>query len=264
MGSKVSPCYYAIREVSEMTGVKPVTLRAWQRRYNLVQPERTPKGHRLYTDDHIALIKEIQHWLSRGVAIGKVKPLLGTQEFNQQPVTRLDEVQDMVHALTQLKSQKAHAILSTVCKEYPLEIVKNQFFEPLVAAINALKFNVKSMASSCLVTLVAQQFSWMIDANNKAGAKRQCVLVSLESMDNLNAWLKALSLSESGAVVTALFGCQDFSKLLDIDGLSAVSVFSEHQLTSKQLDVIAQLKQQGIELEVNEVITSLHFDERDE
>ncbi|MCG6506952.1 MerR family transcriptional regulator, partial [Vibrio parahaemolyticus] len=41
---------YAIREVSEITGVKPVTLRAWQRRYNLVQPQRTAKGHRLYTD----------------------------------------------------------------------------------------------------------------------------------------------------------------------------------------------------------------------
>ncbi|HAS6149831.1 TPA: MerR family transcriptional regulator, partial [Vibrio vulnificus] len=27
--------WYAIREVSELTGVKPVTLRAWQRRYNL-------------------------------------------------------------------------------------------------------------------------------------------------------------------------------------------------------------------------------------
>ena len=51
---------YAIREVSELTGVKPVTLRAWQRRYNLVQPQRTEKGHRLYTDQDIALIKLIQ------------------------------------------------------------------------------------------------------------------------------------------------------------------------------------------------------------
>lgn len=260
MDSKVSPCYYAIREVSEMTGVKPVTLRAWQRRYNLVQPERTPKGHRLYTEEHIVLIKEIQHWLSRGVAIGKVKPLLGTQEVNPQQVMRLDEVQEMVQALTQLKSQKAQAILSTVCKEYPLDIVKDQFFEPLLAAINALKVNVKSIASSCLVTLVSQQFAWMIDANNKAASKGHCMLVSLEPMESLRTWLKALELSESGVVVTTLFGCQDFSKLLDIDELSRVSIFSEHQLTSKQLDTIAQLKQRGVALEVSEVITTLHFD----
>ncbi|MCA1898692.1 MerR family DNA-binding transcriptional regulator, partial [Shewanella putrefaciens] len=38
-----------IGEVSSITGVNAVTLRAWQRRFGLVIPERTPKGHRLYT-----------------------------------------------------------------------------------------------------------------------------------------------------------------------------------------------------------------------
>ncbi len=67
---------YAIREVSEITGVKPVTLRAWQRRYNLVQPQRTAKGHRLYTDADIQTIRQIQSWLLKGVSIGKVSQLL--------------------------------------------------------------------------------------------------------------------------------------------------------------------------------------------
>ena len=49
---------YTIREVSELTGVKPVTLRAWQRRYNLVQPQRTEKGHRLYLSSDIATIRQ--------------------------------------------------------------------------------------------------------------------------------------------------------------------------------------------------------------
>ena len=45
--------WYAIREVAELTGVKPVTLRAWQRRYNLIKPQRTDKGHRLYSEQDI-------------------------------------------------------------------------------------------------------------------------------------------------------------------------------------------------------------------
>ena len=40
---------YPIRTVSTLTGVHPVTLRAWERRYGLIRPHRTPKGHRLYT-----------------------------------------------------------------------------------------------------------------------------------------------------------------------------------------------------------------------
>lgn len=40
---------FPIREVSRLTGVNPVTLRAWERRYGLIQPARTESGHRLYS-----------------------------------------------------------------------------------------------------------------------------------------------------------------------------------------------------------------------
>ncbi|MEF1221038.1 MerR family transcriptional regulator, partial [Photobacterium damselae] len=59
---------YAIGEVSEITGVNSVTLRAWQRRYGLIVPQRTPKGHRLYTHDDIVKIRQIVSWLKKGVS----------------------------------------------------------------------------------------------------------------------------------------------------------------------------------------------------
>ena len=42
-----------IREVARQTGVNAVTLRAWERRYGLIVPQRTPKGHRLYSAEHV-------------------------------------------------------------------------------------------------------------------------------------------------------------------------------------------------------------------
>ncbi|VXB57282.1 Helix-turn-helix-type transcriptional regulator [Pseudomonas sp. 8AS] len=68
--------YLPIREVTRSTGVNPVTLRAWERRYGLVVPYRTPKGHRLYSPEHVARIQAILTWLGRGVAVGQVKELL--------------------------------------------------------------------------------------------------------------------------------------------------------------------------------------------
>ena len=44
---------FSIGEVARQTGVNPVTLRAWQRRYGLVVPQRTAKGHRLYTEQDV-------------------------------------------------------------------------------------------------------------------------------------------------------------------------------------------------------------------
>ena len=47
---------HPIREVSRLTGVNAVTLRAWQRRYGLVQPAPYREGHRLYSEQDIRQI----------------------------------------------------------------------------------------------------------------------------------------------------------------------------------------------------------------
>ena len=68
--------YLPIREVSRSTGINAVTLRAWERRYGLIVPYRTPKGHRLYSPANLVRINAILAWLARGVAVGQVKALL--------------------------------------------------------------------------------------------------------------------------------------------------------------------------------------------
>lgn len=65
-----------IREVARLTGVNPVTLRAWERRYGLIVPQRTGKGHRLYDAGHVRRVQAILTWLNRGVAVSQVKTLL--------------------------------------------------------------------------------------------------------------------------------------------------------------------------------------------
>ena len=67
---------FPIREVVRLTGVNPVTLRAWERRYGLIQPVRTEGGHRLYSQADIEAIRSIVDWTERGVAVSKVGSLL--------------------------------------------------------------------------------------------------------------------------------------------------------------------------------------------
>lgn len=54
-----------IREVARLTGVNPVTLRAWERRYGLVVPQRTGKGHRLYSEDQVLPLRLSQDRMVR-------------------------------------------------------------------------------------------------------------------------------------------------------------------------------------------------------
>lgn len=67
---------FPIREVSRLTGVNAVTLRAWERRHGLIQPTRTDSGHRLYSQADIDDIRRILGWLERGVAVSKVASIL--------------------------------------------------------------------------------------------------------------------------------------------------------------------------------------------
>lgn len=86
---------FPIRELSARTQVNTVTLRAWERRYGLLKPQRTAKGHRLYSEDDVATIERILALVARGVPLGKVKPLL--QE--EAPALPQDDAQQSWQAL---------------------------------------------------------------------------------------------------------------------------------------------------------------------
>lgn len=129
---------YPIREVSRLTGVNAVTLRAWQRRYGLVQPARTEKGHRLYSEQDIRQIGEILSWLERGVSIGQVKGLLS--EPQAQPVSDhwQQTLEQFSQALLAFNQRKAEAELNDLLASYPFELVRSRVLQPLVERLLGL------------------------------------------------------------------------------------------------------------------------------
>ena len=78
---------FPIREVARLTGVNPVTLRAWERRYGLIQPVRTESGHRLYSSTDIDTVHRILDWIERGVAVSKVGKILARDPLPGEPAT---------------------------------------------------------------------------------------------------------------------------------------------------------------------------------
>ncbi|QXN23947.1 MerR family transcriptional regulator [Shewanella putrefaciens] len=135
-----------IGEVSLLTGVNAVTLRAWQRRFGLVIPARTPKGHRLYTPENIQQIHEINAWLAKGVAISKVKPLLMSSalatEADSTPLQEgdlwLEQITALNSALFELDQPKLHQILDEALGLYPFQLVKQKLLLAWMAQLPAL------------------------------------------------------------------------------------------------------------------------------
>ena len=61
---------YSIGAVAEMLGVPAATLRTWQERYGVVQPERSPAGHRLYSRDQLEQLRFLADQIAAGLSPG--------------------------------------------------------------------------------------------------------------------------------------------------------------------------------------------------
>ena len=57
---------YTIKRAAELTGVPAATLRAWERRYDVVEPQRTDAGYRLYDDETLARLRTMAELVADG------------------------------------------------------------------------------------------------------------------------------------------------------------------------------------------------------
>ncbi|MCE0965589.1 MerR family transcriptional regulator [Pseudomonas sp. NMI4491_12] len=79
MTDATPPDLLPMRDVVSLTGINPVTLRAWERRHGLIRPQRTEGGHRLYTARDVQRIRDILRWTANGLSVSKVGDLLAAQ-----------------------------------------------------------------------------------------------------------------------------------------------------------------------------------------
>ncbi|HCE7029605.1 TPA: MerR family transcriptional regulator [Pseudomonas aeruginosa] len=124
-----------IREVTRLTGVHPVTLRAWERRYGLVVPQRTGKGHRLYSEEQVERIRRILVWLERGVAISQVRALLERPEETpaadvEPPWERLHE--QLLDAIAALAERRLDDLFNQAASLYPVATLCERLLQPLL------------------------------------------------------------------------------------------------------------------------------------
>ncbi len=132
---------FPIREVARLTGVNPVTLRAWERRYGLIQPTRTNSGHRLYSMADIERVRSILGWIGRGVAVSKVGKILAkTLAAQALSSTIPDELvqADYAQWQTQIKAALSRfddvelgRIYGQVFSTYSLTVVFQDIWMPL-------------------------------------------------------------------------------------------------------------------------------------
>jgi MerR family transcriptional regulator, light-induced transcriptional regulator len=128
-----------IRTVASLTGVLPVTLRAWERRYGLIRPHRTASGHRFYTRAHVDLIHRVLTLTTKGVPISEVRRSLGAEAEAPAPARDAGPwpryVERMLRAVRQYDDAALDDIYDDALSLYPIERVTRSLLMPLLAEL---------------------------------------------------------------------------------------------------------------------------------
>jgi DNA-binding transcriptional MerR regulator len=92
MQKDIKKLYYAIGEVSELTGLEPHVLRYWESEFAVLKPKKNRAGRRIYTEDDIAVLQRIQHLLrEEKYTIEGARQALELEQAEPEAATQLRE-----------------------------------------------------------------------------------------------------------------------------------------------------------------------------
>lgn len=192
---------YTIGEVALLCDINPVTLRAWQRRYGLLKPQRTDGGHRLFNDADIDRIREIKSWIDNGVQVGKVKSLLSHDDPDTQHLWR-EQQETLLRLLQAGNLQRLRAWI----KEQGA-IIRRKRLSPIFSfrSVDACSASSQpcrrcsSMLDGVLINYIAV---CLASAKNKAG--KDALVVGWNVHDTTRLWLEAWIATQKGWRVDVL------------------------------------------------------------
>ena len=156
-----------IRTVASLTGVNAITLRAWERRYGLIRPQRTPKGHRLYTRQHVDLIQRVLAMVERGVPIGRVREAL--EAAGPEPTEApgkgpwRDYLERMADAIARFDEAALDEVYDEALSLHPIERVSRLLLVPLLVSLG-LRW--KKVSGG-----IAEEHFFAVCLRNKLGAR---------------------------------------------------------------------------------------------
>jgi DNA-binding transcriptional MerR regulator len=97
---------YSIYAAARLTGLKPGTLRAWERRYRVPSPGRSPSGHRLYAEYDLRTVRWLATQKASGMTIGRAADFLRhLQSLGQDPISRTSPSQGPPNDIRTIKGE---------------------------------------------------------------------------------------------------------------------------------------------------------------
>jgi DNA-binding transcriptional MerR regulator len=135
---------YSIADLEKLSGIKSHTIRIWEKRYNIVSPERSDTNIRAYNDDQLKKILNISFLINNGLKISKIASL-SLDELSSKVISLTSnsasfeaQINDFVICSLQFDEPLFNKTYNTLREDYSLSFVYENVFIPTLRRIGAL------------------------------------------------------------------------------------------------------------------------------
>jgi MerR family transcriptional regulator, light-induced transcriptional regulator len=125
--------HYTINELEKLTGILAATIRVWERRYNIIKPQRTETNRRWYDDDDLKRLINISIIYNSGIKISKIAKYTGPELEEKVEFLTRDSVKSDIHINSLIVAM--FSFNSNAVNEILLRSIINSGFEETFSSV---------------------------------------------------------------------------------------------------------------------------------
>jgi DNA-binding transcriptional MerR regulator len=135
---------YSIKDLEHFSGIKAHTIRIWEKRYGLLDPNRTDTNIRLYTDDDVRKILNVAMLVKNGYKISNVASLGNSKiqdeviRINQHLTDADKNIDQLLYLVINLDASQFESLLDEMIERNNFRTVMEQVVFPFFGRIGVL------------------------------------------------------------------------------------------------------------------------------
>jgi len=138
---KIMNTHYTIKDLERLSGVKAHTLRIWEQRYSILQPERTDTNIRYYSAEDLKNILNISLLNNNGIKISKIAKLSSSEILNEAQLIlntyskESDQIDNLVLSMIEMNEVKFEKIISNCVIHFGFENTMEKVVFPFLRQV---------------------------------------------------------------------------------------------------------------------------------
>lgn len=207
--------HYSIKELEQLSGIKAHTIRIWEKRHHLIEPQRTKTNIRYYSDDDLKKIINVSLLNTHGIKISRIVGMTLDEisnkiiELSQTHTETSIHIDQLIVAMVDLDEEKFEKTLSGLTLRFGFERTVTEIIYPFLEKIGVLwqTGNISPAQEHFISNLIRQKIIVAIDALPIAsGAAKKALLYLPENEQHEIALLFYHYLAKKSGLKTYYLG----------------------------------------------------------